>query len=219
MIVVVAASAESTPTRIISGASCSTPTPRPPAACERKQLPRARRWSSQNLFVPKSSPALTITFHKVMRPRPHAWWVAVRGKGGTIRGGFMPVGRGVIPHDMARLATEAHLGIEDGFWGLLARGATFRRGTDRRTTRLGRAMLAEHRSAVHAAEQLDNAHHALWSTRQPTPVAATFDFPAEQWVALPDNGTMTLQWPLEIRRPRQSLALTGQRGKSTRLKR
>ena len=149
--------------------------------------------------MPKSSPALTITFHKVMRSRPHGFWVAVRATGGTIRGGYMPIGRGVIPHDMAHLATEAQLGIENGFWGLLARGATFKRGTDRRMTHPGRALIAKHRTAVHAAEQLGNGHHALWSTHQPTPVAATFDLLAAQWVPLPDNGTMTLHWPLAIR--------------------
>ena len=37
----------------------------------------------------------------------------------------MPIGRGRIPHDLGHMATEAHLGITDGFWGLLARGATF----------------------------------------------------------------------------------------------
>jgi hypothetical protein len=32
------------------------------------------------------------------------------------------------------MATEAHLKITDGFWGLLARGATFRHGTQQRPT-------------------------------------------------------------------------------------
>ena len=89
------------------------------------------------LFVQKATPVLTITFHKVMRPRPRAWWVAV----------------------------------------------------------------AEHRVGLHAAEQLGNTHHALWSTGKPTPVAATFDLLAEQWDALPDSATLTLQWPLTIREP------------------
>ena len=111
----------------------------------------------------------------------------------------MPIGRGVIPHDMAHLATEAHLGIEDGFWGLLARGATFKRGTGQRMTRPGRALIAEHRTGIGAAEKLGNVHHALWSTGKTTPVAATFDFLAEQWAELPDNGTLCLHWPLVIR--------------------
>jgi len=38
----------------------------------------------------------------------------------------MPVGRGRIPHDLGHMATEAHLGITDGVWGLLARGATLK---------------------------------------------------------------------------------------------
>ena len=40
----------------------------------------------------------------------------------------MPIGRGRIPHDLGHMATEAHFGITDGFWGLLARGATFDQG-------------------------------------------------------------------------------------------
>jgi len=27
----------------------------------------------------------------------------------------MPIGRGVIPHDLGHMATEAHLGIDHGF--------------------------------------------------------------------------------------------------------
>ena len=69
----------------------------------------------------------------------------------------MPIGRGVIPHDLAYLAAEAHFGIEDGFWGLLARGATFKRGTAQRPTRRGRALMADNRSGLHAAERLGNA--------------------------------------------------------------
>jgi len=142
---------------------------------------------------------LTITFHKVSEPRPHAWWEARHRTGGTIRGGYMPIGRGVIPHDLAHFATEAHLGLEDGFWGLLARGATFRRGTDRRRTRPGRALVAENRTGLHTAEQLGNFHHSLWAAGKPTPVAATFDRLAGEWSAVPDNGTLTVTWPAELR--------------------
>ena len=52
----------------------------------------------------------------------------------------MPIGRGVIPHDLKHLAAEAHFGIEDVFWGLLARGATFKRGTAQRPTRRSRVL-------------------------------------------------------------------------------
>jgi hypothetical protein len=74
----------------------------------------------------RSAPTLLVTFHKVMTPRPTAWWEARRRTGGTCRGGYMPIGRGIIPHDLGHMVSEASLGIDDGFWGLLARGATFR---------------------------------------------------------------------------------------------
>jgi hypothetical protein len=86
-----------------------------------------------------------------------------------IRGGYMPIGRGVIPHDLVHFATEAHFSIDDGFWGLLARGATFKRGTGGRQTRQGRALVAKNRAGLNAAEQ---------------------------WLAVPDNGTLTVHWPM-----------------------
>jgi len=138
---------------------------------------------------------LTITFHKVVEPRRSSWWEAVRPKGGVVRGGYTPIGHQRIPHDLGHLATEAHFGIDDGFWGLLARGATFRRGTDRRPTRAGKAVIAAHRAGLHRAEQLGNGHHAAWVAGQPTPVAARFDTLAAAWDAVPDGGTLTVRWP------------------------
>jgi len=140
-------------------------------------------------------PALIITFHKVLAPRPLAWWEAEKRKGGTFKGRIMPIGRGVIPHDLVHFATEAHFGIEDGFWGLLARGATFKRGTDRRQTRAGRALIAGNRAGLQSAEQLGNAHHGLWTAGEPTPLAPRFDTLAKEWLALPDGGVLTVCWP------------------------
>ena len=113
-----------------------------------------------------------------------------------IRGGYMPIGHGVIPHDLVHFATEAHFGIEDGFWGLLARGATFKRGTGGRQTRQGRALVAKNRAGLNAAEHLGNANHTLWIEGKPTPVSPTFNRLAEQWLAVPDNGTLTVHWPM-----------------------
>jgi hypothetical protein len=139
---------------------------------------------------------LTITFHKVLDPRPHAWWEVEKRTGGRFRGGYMPIGRGVIPHDMVHFAAEAHFGIQDGFWGLLARGATFKNGTDKRPTRPGRALVAENRVGLDRAERIGNVHHMLWMERKPTPVSPTFDRLADHWSALPDNGTLTVYWPM-----------------------
>jgi hypothetical protein len=138
---------------------------------------------------------LTITFHKVGGHRPGSWWEAVRPRGGRFTGGHMPIGRHVIPHDLGHLVAEAHLGIDDGMWGLLARGATFKRGTGQRPTRTGRALVRDHRAALHRAEHVGNAHQFLWLHGEPTPVAPTYERVAAAWRSVPDGGTLTVRWP------------------------
>jgi ribosomal protein S18 acetylase RimI-like enzyme len=145
---------------------------------------------------------MTVVFHKSLEPPPHSWWEARRSTGGRLSGGHMPIGRGVIPHDLVHLATEAELDLAFGFWGLLAQGATFHRGTDGRRTRPGRALIAAHRAELDQAEALGNAHHHAWRTGQPTPLAATFDSLAEEWSALPDGGTLRVDWPGLARAPK-----------------
>ena len=140
------------------------------------------------------SPRMTVVFHKSEGARS-AWWEAWRPRGARTTGGHMPLGHGVIPHDLGHMATEAALGLEFGFWGLLARGATFRRGTDRRRTRPGRALIAEHRAELEQAEALGNAHHTAWRTGRPTPVRPTFDRFAELWDAIPEGGDLVVEWP------------------------
>ena len=115
--------------------------------------------------------------------------------GGRITGGHMPIGRGVIPHDLGHMATEAVLGLDFGFWGLLARGATFRRGTDRRRTRPGRALIAQHRAELERAEALGNAHHTAWRSGHDTPVRSAFDRFADLWHAVPEGGQLIVEWP------------------------
>lgn len=138
---------------------------------------------------------LVVTFHKVMAPRACAWWEARRPSGGTFRGGYMPIGRGIIPHDLGHMVTEARLGFDDGVWGLLARGATFRKGTDRRPTKPGRALIATHREALHRAEHAGNHHHWAWATGADTPLAPAFDRIADAWAGVPDGGCLTIRWP------------------------
>ena len=138
---------------------------------------------------------MTVAFHKSADPPPHSWWDARRSTGGRLTGGHMPIGRGIIPHDLVHLAAEAELGLSFGFWGLLAQGATFRHGIDRRPTRSGRALIAAHRAGLAEAEALANAHHHAWRTGQPTPLGPTFDRLAALWAAIPDGGTLTVEWP------------------------
>jgi hypothetical protein len=150
------------------------------------------------VVVPARRPDLIVRFHKVDAPRPHAWWQATRRTRGTITGGHMPIGRGVIPHDLVHLATEGALGLGDGFWGLLARGATFKRGTDRKRTSFGRALVAANRGELQRAEHLGNEHHARWLAGSATPVAPAFDRLASLWSPLVDGGTLVVEWPFSL---------------------
>ena len=68
-------------------------------------------------------------------------------------------------------------------------------GTDRRPTRPGRALVAEHREQLSAAEAAGNHHHDAWRHSEPTPVGPTFDELARRWESLPEGGSMTLRWP------------------------
>ena len=145
--------------------------------------------------MPRPLPELTVTFHRDPERGAFAWWEASGRRRRPVRGGYMPIGRGVIPHDLAHLAVEAHFGITDGFWGLLVRGATFKRGTDRRSTRTGRALVAEHRTRLHHNEQLGNAHHGAWMAGDDTPVKPTFDRLAALWRAVPPGGVLRVDWP------------------------
>ena len=147
----------------------------------------------------RHDPVLTVTFHRLDGSSPSAWWEAVRATRGRFRGGYMPIGRGRIPHDLGHMATEGHFRIRDGFWGLLARGATFDHGTQQRRTRPGRQLIRDHRDALGAAEQLGNHHHFAWADGRPTPVGPTFDRFAAHWDDLPDGGSFTVSWPsLEV---------------------
>ena len=135
---------------------------------------------------------LVVTFHKHDR---QAWWEAVRPTRGRVVGGYMPIGKGRIPHDLGHMATEAHFGITDGFWGLLARGATFDNGTRQRPTKPGRQLIRDHRDGLRHAEALGNQHHHAWTSGEPTEVAATFDRLAALWDATPDGAALTIRWP------------------------
>jgi hypothetical protein len=139
--------------------------------------------------------SLVVTFHRTGPERPAAWWEAVRKSGGVVRGGYMPIGRGVMPHDLAHMATEAALGLTDGFWGLLARGATYRHGTRQRPTQRGRALIRDNRAQLHEAEQLGNHHHGTWVAGGETPVGPTFDRLASAWAAVATGGQLIVEWP------------------------
>lgn len=121
-------------------------------------------------------------------------WHAVRGRRTAIPGTVMALGRGDISHDLAQYIVEAATGTQDGFWGLLAKGATFR-SIGRKRTPQGRALIAAHRDTLRGAEQLAGAHIAEWRRGASTPVARALDDAARMFAALKPGEHLTYQWP------------------------
>jgi hypothetical protein len=124
-----------------------------------------------------------------------AGWEATIGKRrkvpGTLMGGAAP---DRPPHDLIQYVVEAATGYEHGFWGLVAKGATFRT-TGRKRTKPGRAVIAEHRAELQESERLANEHVAAWRAGVDTPVAGALDEAARQWATMTVGDRLAFQWP------------------------
>lgn len=144
---------------------------------------------------------MRVTLRKLVEQRLSTW-EAVRGKRTRVPGSTMALGRGDLPHDLTQLIVEAVLGIEHGFWGCVAAGATFR-STGRKRTRPGRAVIAQHRHELDASEKMVGAHVRRWQSGLPTPAAAKLDEFSDLWRALPDRGALVVEWP-SLRVPSQT---------------
>lgn len=136
---------------------------------------------------------MEVTFRKLLEQRLSTW-DAVRGERTRIPGTTMALGRGGIPHDLIQLVIEGTLGLDRGFWGSLAAGATFK-STGRKRTKPGRTVIARNRNDLDAAEHIVNEHYVRWKVAQPTPAAATLEAMRARWDALGDGGELTIEWP------------------------
>ena len=105
----------------------------------------------------------------------------------------MAAGKG-IPHDLAQYVIEASAGYHNGFWDLVAHGATFK-STGRRRTKPGRAVIAAHRDELAGAEKLAGLHMALWRARRPSPVTDDLDRALAQWNELLPGQRLVFTWP------------------------
>jgi hypothetical protein len=125
-------------------------------------------------------------------------WEALRGKRTRVPGTTMAVGKD-IPHDLGQYVVEAAAGYGNGFWGLVARGATFK-STGRRRTKPGRALIATHRPELLRAEHLAGLHLGLWKANQSNAVSDALDRAFEQWQALQTGERLVFHWPSEAGR-------------------
>lgn len=118
----------------------------------------------------------------------------MRGKRIRIPGSTTARGRGGMPQDLTQLAAESVLGLEHGFWGSVAAGATFR-SCGRKRTRPGRAVIARNRAGLDEAEKIVFAHYSWWGRGERTPVAASFADLSALWEGLGDGGELVVEWP------------------------
>jgi hypothetical protein len=84
--------------------------------------------------------------------------------------------------------------VHDGFWGLLANGASFRSVPGRRPTAEGRALVRAHVESLEAVEGIANAHVDAWRRGAPTPVGAALDVMYARWLAVPLGGRLVVEW-------------------------
>jgi hypothetical protein len=134
-----------------------------------------------------------VTFRKLIEERVTTW-DAVRGSRTRIPGTTMALGRGGLPHDLVQMIVEASVGIDRGFWGSVAAGATFK-STGRKRTRPGRAVIVANCQVIAAAERVVAEHLYRWEHAIPTPAAGHFEELSRCWDALDDGGRLTVEWP------------------------
>jgi hypothetical protein len=134
-----------------------------------------------------------VEFYKPSEKRRSCAWEATRGKRTVVPGTFMGVGNS-IPHDLAQYVIEAATGYKLGFWGLVAKGATFK-STGRKRTKPGRAVIAEHRQELIDSEQLAGEHLARWHNGETTPVTEALRTAFGQWRALAIGERLVFEWP------------------------
>ncbi|UYQ61799.1 hypothetical protein [Streptomyces peucetius] len=132
-------------------------------------------------------------------------------KGPDIRLPAQPVGPS-MPHDLVHAVVETALGIDDGFWGAMARGATFQGFvliSPGRHRRSGMKVLRRGGDAVMAAELSVNWAHRVWRGLPaegrgvgPAPLDAEalartgprLDTAAARWAAVPEGGELLWRW-------------------------
>jgi hypothetical protein len=137
---------------------------------------------------------MQIMFYKADNGRL-CTWTAMPLNRKRFQGTTMASGRD-LPHDLATFVVESTLGLQHGFWNLLAHGATFK-SVGRRRTKPGQQLIRAHREALNATEHVVNAYVAAWRTGSPTPVGPALAAMFARWRALPLEGELRVDWPIQ----------------------
>ena len=122
-------------------------------------------------------------------------WIATPPHRRAFQGSTMAAGRN-LPHDLTQFTVERALDIRDGFWGLLAHGASFASVPGRRPTRPGRALTRAHQASLMQVEMVAYAHYLAWQRGEATPLRRTLDAMYARWRALAEGERLVLEWPV-----------------------
>lgn len=104
-----------------------------------------------------------------------------------------------MPHDLATFVIERELGIEHGFWGCVAEGATFRTLGRKRTER-GLDVIRRRKPELDEAEARVNEIYFAWRQGSPTPVDDALERTLVEWRSLPEGGELVREWNLRLPR-------------------
>jgi len=99
-----------------------------------------------------------------------------------------------LPHDLAQFVVETALKLDQGFWGLLARGATFKSVPGRRQTGPGREIVTKNRKSLDLVERIVNRHVTAWRMGAATPVSTALDVMLARWNDLKIGEELRLEW-------------------------
>jgi hypothetical protein len=120
-------------------------------------------------------------------------WDALVGTRTRVPGTVMGPSKS-IPHDLAQYVIEAATNYERGFWGSIAKGATFK-STGRKRTKPGRAVIAANRKEIIDSEHVAGRHLASWYAGEHTRVTAALNAALKQWRRLRTGERLVFQWP------------------------
>jgi hypothetical protein len=137
---------------------------------------------------------MRVEFYKDGKGRT-CGWVATPPHRRLFQGSTTAAGRD-LPHDLTQFTIERALDVRDGFWGLLAHGASFASVPGRKPTEMGRALVREHHAALVAIEGVVNGHYVAWQRGESTPLRSALDDMYARWLALKVDERLVLEWPV-----------------------
>ena len=142
------------------------------------------------------SAVMHVAFTKPAHPRDFPVWVATKGKT-RIEGSILWGDPTSLPHDVFTFVIENELAIDDGFFGTVFAGGTFR-SMHKRRHNAGKAVIAANRPGLNRAEWAVNQHAEDWLAGRPTPCAPALDRALSAWRATSPGATLTLPWTTPV---------------------